>query len=229
MKIVTVTGAGISQSSNIPCFRTETGLWNRYDPNRVCHVDFMYTQESIDFFNTFLELMKTNSPNQIHIWLSSLSNQYECIHFTQNIDTFLEQAGCNNVYHVHGQVDEMRCETCSNQIQSKTREMRCSQCGKMTRPNVVMYGERGRYEFLFNTLFDLTPNDVLIVLGTSCATLKIDTLAHAVDALKILVVNDTSGIDTSGFDRVYKNDIEMVVDKLNIVLKDKCQSHRAEC
>jgi NAD-dependent deacetylase len=116
MKIVVLTGAGISQESGIPTFRGSDGLWEgvrledvatpqafRRDPRRV-HA----------FYNRRRRQLQDPAiqPNAAHLalaeWESSLA-EGDFLLVTQNVDNLHERAGSKNVIHMHGELCKARC------------------------------------------------------------------------------------------------------------------------
>jgi NAD-dependent SIR2 family protein deacetylase len=162
MTIVVFCGAGISALSGIPTFRdSSNGLWKRFDPNRVCHIDNVDSDESIEFFKWFRTLVEQSEPNVNHYWLAELQQSTGCKIYTSNIDNLLERAGCN-VEHVHGDIYS----------------------------RVVMFGEKGDYENLFSDIIDLKEGDTLLVIGASMKIIYLDLLTTHVRCNKIWVNPD---------------------------------------
>ena len=54
-------------------------------------------------------------PNPAHFALAQLENMLQDRLFvcTQNVDNLHEQAGSRNVVHMHGELFESRCDTCT--------------------------------------------------------------------------------------------------------------------
>jgi NAD-dependent SIR2 family protein deacetylase len=164
MTVVVFTGAGISKLSGIPTFREPDGIWSRYDLLRVAHKDYAGSKESEDFFEQIRALCSSVLPNINHHWLYKLQQETQCKIYTSNIDMLLEQAGCT-VKHVHGDVFTIK--------NGKTQ--------------VILYGEKGDYDELFEDIIDLTPSDTFIVAGSSCEITRVDWLAQSVKCKKIWV------------------------------------------
>lgn len=60
--------------------------------------------------------MAEAKPNAAHLAISRLQQGYsgEVYILTQNMDTLHEKAGSENVYHIHGQINKIRCSHCHN-------------------------------------------------------------------------------------------------------------------
>ena len=86
---------------------------------------------------------------------------------TQNVDGLHKKAGSKKVIEMHGNIWNVRCEYCGKvEYRSETDGIiRCSSCGEMTRPDVVLFGEAvKRIDEAFEIL---RKSDNIIVIGTS--------------------------------------------------------------
>jgi NAD-dependent deacetylase len=74
-KVVALTGAGISIESGIPPFRGKGGLWERFDPMEVAHIDALM-RDPARVWNILVKEMKeivdTAKPNDGHKGLAKL-------------------------------------------------------------------------------------------------------------------------------------------------------------
>jgi NAD-dependent deacetylase len=184
-KILIFTGAGLSAESGISTFRdNEDGLWTRYDPSRVANMLTFHSNktEVFQFYNERRLSLSTLKPNAAHFGIAAMQKKYGKDNvkiFTQNIDDFLEQAGCEDVVHVHGEITKMMCMHCGNNWDIGYAEwfedQECPHCdygasenyGTSVKPGVVFFHEQApEYYNLFKT-FKESRNDTIIVIGTS--------------------------------------------------------------
>ncbi|MFQ3201311.1 MAG: NAD-dependent deacetylase [Zhongshania sp.] len=175
-RIVILTGAGISAESGIKTFRAEDGLWEEF------RVEDVVTPEGFAgdpvlvqyFYNARREQLLSDAvkPNSAHFALVKLENEFdgELLIVTQNIDNLHEQAGSNNVIHMHGELLKMRCAytdtiyPIEGDISVDDRCECCGLCGAL-RPHVVWFGEMPlQMEEIYQALENC---DLFIAIGTS--------------------------------------------------------------
>ena len=153
MKILVLTGAGISAESGLGTFRDKGGLWSRFDPMKLATPEaFAKDPEQVHAFYNFRRRNVLDAqPNPAHFALARLGTALaerggELTLVTQNIDDLHERAGTSRVTHMHGELLKARCARC--QAVSPWRQdlavsdpcPGCVQQGHM-RPHVVWFGE----------------------------------------------------------------------------------------
>jgi NAD-dependent protein deacetylase/lipoamidase len=146
---VVLTGAGISTESGIPDFRSAQGIWARYDPFEVAHIDALRRDPMRvwEFYALRLEALAKAEPNEGHRALAELeeSGWIRAV-VTQNVDGLHQRAGSRAVVEVHGSLREAECTACgirvpmSDAIASLPLPA-CPECGEVLKPGVVMFGE----------------------------------------------------------------------------------------
>lgn len=167
---VALTGAGISQESGIPTFRGKNGLWKKYRPEQLATRDaFLKNSELFwEFYNYRRNLIMGASPNNAHMTLSRMEEDgYLSFIVTQNVDGLHKKAGSKNIIEIHGNIWDVKCESCGKvEFRDETEGIvRCSSCGEITRPDVVLFGESVRR---IDDAFEIVRKaDNLIVIGTS--------------------------------------------------------------
>ena len=147
MKLVVLTGAGMSAESGIKTFRDSDGLWENYRIEDVC------TQEALErnpelvigFYNQRRKELYNARPNAGHVGLTKLEQYFDVQIITQNIDDLHERAGSKHVLHLHGELKKVRSSINPELITDlKGWELkpgtRCED-GSMLRPHVVFFGE----------------------------------------------------------------------------------------
>ena len=170
-----LTGAGISTESGIPPFRGKGGLWEKYDPMEVAHIDsFLQDPEKVWnlLFKDMKQVLDKAKPNDSHKGLAKLEELgiLKTI-ITQNVDGLHQIAGSSDVIEFHGNMAWQRCMECDAHFKTSRVEIteippRCD-CGGILRPNAVLFGEMIPQEALWRSRQVATDCDVMLVIGTS--------------------------------------------------------------
>ena len=197
-KLIIFTGSGISAESGIATFRgTNQSLWHNHNIDEVC--DYLTWQDNYDLVHAFYshrraELDKAK-PNAAHFAITDWQKRYKTIVITQNVDSLLEQAGCTDVLHLHGLLNEMICEKCGNIWDIGNAEWTIDSCcpnegcgGRaLVKPNVVFFNQAApKYSDLIRITDDIDPDDVFLVMGTSGKVIAIDHYIYYTPCYKIL-------------------------------------------
>jgi len=108
MKIVVLTGAGVSAESGISTFRDADGLWEGHDVMEVATPQgWAKNQELVlKFYNDRRRQLKEVVPNVAHYAIKKLEQRHEVVIITQNVDNLHERAGSSNIIHLHGELDK---------------------------------------------------------------------------------------------------------------------------
>ena len=174
--IVVLTGAGISAESGIKTFRAADGLWENH------RVEDVATPEAFErdpwlvqkFYNERRRPLLSDEvvENAGHKALARLEAEFsgDFLLVTQNIDNLHEQAGSQNIMHMHGEVLKMRCkhtETIFDCYHDIDVADLCDCCGEPNnlRPHIVWFGEM---PFYMDEIARAISNcDLFISIGTS--------------------------------------------------------------
>ena len=149
MKLVVLTGAGISADSGLRTFRGNDGLWENEPIEAVATPEgyFRDKKRVKDFYNKLRVSLPKFQPNAAHIALAKLEERLgdDFLLITQNVDDLHERAGSKRVLHMHGYLNELRCEKNEEHIfpftGEETMQTKCPICGAMSRPHIVWFGE----------------------------------------------------------------------------------------
>ena len=154
LRVVVLTGAGVSADSGVATFRGAGGLWEgqriedvatpqawRRDPELVWR-----------FYQLRRAALARVEPNAGHRALVELERQLAAVGasftlVTQNVDDLHERAGSRELLHMHGELAVLRCERCDARVRDLERVdptafASCAGCGhERLRPDVVWFGE----------------------------------------------------------------------------------------
>lgn len=173
VNIVILTGAGISAESGIPTFRASDGLWENHRVDDVATpAGFRKDPELVHrFYNERRAAIQTVLPNAAHEALARLEQGWRDGGFllvTQNIDDLHERGGSQNVAHIHGEINKIKCVSCVHEETTTADtcvDTACAKCTLPMRPDVVWFGEMPYYLDVIEPVLDRT--DVFISIGTS--------------------------------------------------------------
>lgn len=199
--IVFFGGAGTSTESNIPDFRSSSGLYTtsnnlKFSPEyMLSHTCFM--KHTTDFYNYYKSNMiyTKAKPNLAHIALTKLekAGKLKAI-ITQNIDGLHQLSGSENVIELHGSVYRNYCIQCNSfynldHILKASTIPTCEKCGGIVKPDVVLY-EEGLDAYNLNNAIKYIQNaDVLIVGGTSLTVYPAAGLIDNYYGNKLILIN----------------------------------------
>jgi len=173
-RTVCLTGAGISVESGIPDFRSEGGLWSKFNPMEYATLS-CFRDDHDKAWKLYRALGATlcgKKPNPAHQALARLEQRgkLSCV-ITQNVDSLHQEAGSRNVLEVHGDHRRLQCLSCDHLEPFKPEHLeegpvpRCTACGDPLKPNVVLFEELPReLERIFEILGEC---DLMLVIGTS--------------------------------------------------------------
>lgn len=149
MRIVVLTGAGISAESGVRTFRDSGGLWEGHAVQDVATPEGFARDPALvqRFYDTRRRAVREVSANPAHRALARLEQVlgHDLVLVTQNIDDLHERAGSQRVIHMHGELNTALCVRCNQRTgwhQDLLDAPPCPACGQgVLRPDVVWFGE----------------------------------------------------------------------------------------
>ncbi|MFC7236269.1 SIR2 family NAD-dependent protein deacylase [Halosegnis marinus] len=153
--VVAFTGAGVSTASGIPDFRSEGGIWERWNPDDFHVRRFRADPDGFwrDRAAMVAEVYDGPEPNAAHEALADLESAGVLDRVvTQNVDGLHTAAGSENVVEIHGSGDRVACTDCGTRRAAdpyyesvRAGEVdgapRCPDCDGVLKPDVVLFGE----------------------------------------------------------------------------------------
>ena len=203
--IVFFGGAGVSTESNIPDFRSESGLYNavsKYGKSPETMISHSFFLSDMD---TFFDYYKNNliyteaKPNKAHTALARLEEEGKLKGIvTQNIDGLHQMAGSKNVYELHGSVLRNYCMECGtfydldyvmDEAHCQGMIPKCEKCGGVVKPDVVLYEEALDENVITGAVNAISKADTLIVGGTSLVVYPAAGLINYFNGKDIILIN----------------------------------------
>ena len=175
MRIVVLTGAGISAESGVPTFRDADGLWEGHRVEDVATPEAFEVQPTVvhRFYDARRRALAAVEPNPAHRALARLEGELgdDLLVVTQNIDDLHERAGSQRITHMHGELLSALCRACRGRVRWHDELVDlppCPRCGACElRPDVVWFGEIPyRMDDIQHAL---ARTDLFVSIGTSGA------------------------------------------------------------
>lgn len=167
---IITAGAGMGVDSGLPDFRGTKGFWNAYPEYSRLAISFEECANPMHFArdpefgwgfyghrtNIYRETVPHEGFHIIQKWIERNSADYFVV--TSNVDGQFQKAGYEDekILEVHGSIHWLQCqEVCCDDIwhndetfridESTMRAVgnlpRCAKCGKISRPNILMFGD----------------------------------------------------------------------------------------
>jgi NAD-dependent deacetylase len=179
-QVVVFTGAGISTESGIPDYRSQGGIWDKFQP--VYFDDFMAQKNArIRYWDQRLDMekgLKHARPNKGH---NSIARLYQmgCLTsvITQNIDGLHQLSGIpsDKIIELHGNTRRVRCMRCRQlisweetmvMIDAGVKAPECA-CGGYFKPDTISFGQAMPEQETRRASMLSAQSDVFIVVGST--------------------------------------------------------------
>lgn len=170
--LIIAAGAGMGVDSGLPDFRGNDGFWKAYPALAEANIEFYSIacpdefhrnrRRAWGFYGHRLNLYRNTVPHEgfeiLKRWAEPML--HGCSVFTSNVDGQFQKAGFDprDVREYHGSIHHLQCLTpCSRDtwpagdfdpmIDVEACDLlselpRCSLCGELARPNVLLFGDR---------------------------------------------------------------------------------------
>ena len=211
-RIVVFTGAGISTESGISDYRSQGGLWERYQP--VTIQEFLADEEKRREYwrrkkETYVQ-MRDAQPNEGHFAIARLEKIGTLAGvITQNIDGLHRKAGSQNVIEIHGTNLEVICLSCGklcpcdpiyDRLNSGEDIPLCQDCGGLLKPNTISFGQQLNPETLQRAYQWLQDCDLMIAVGSTLIVepaASMPRIAKENGASLVIINRDSTPLDSS--------------------------------
>ena len=176
MRIVVLSGAGMSAESGISTFRDNGGLWDQYNVEDVATPEgWMRNPQLVtDFYNVRRKQLLEVEPCLGHKLVAKLEDTHAVTVITQNVDNLHERAGSSYIIHLHGELMKVTSSISPNDSQyiktldEEHLEVKIGDLaddGSQLRPFIVWFGES--VPEIEKAAEECAKAEMLIVIGTS--------------------------------------------------------------
>ena len=117
MRVLVLTGAGVSAESGIPTFRGKDGYWRNLDPTKLATPEAFARDPQLvwDWYRERRERIRNAQPNAAHHAIAKLAQHAgDFLLVTQNVDDLHARAGmpAEKMVQIHGDIFVTRCSRC---------------------------------------------------------------------------------------------------------------------
>ena len=117
MRVLVLTGAGVSAESGIPTFRGKDGYWRNLDPTKLATPEAFARDPQLvwDWYRERRKRIRNARPNAAHEAIARLAQRTdEFLLVTQNVDDLHSRAGipAQKMVRIHGDIFATRCSRC---------------------------------------------------------------------------------------------------------------------
>ncbi len=196
MRVLVITGAGVSAESGIPTFRGKDGYWRNLDPAKLATPEAFARDPKLvwEWYRERRQRICNAQPNAAHAAIAKLAQHAnEFLLVTQNVDDLHVRAGMpkEKMVQIHGNIFITRCSRCDfsqkdykheheqeheheheHEHEKEDQDVdlpRCPECNALMRPGVVWFGEQLPWNELqrVESYLDRGSCDLVIVAGTT--------------------------------------------------------------
>jgi NAD-dependent deacetylase len=217
VRVVVLTGAGVSAESGVPTFRDADGLWEGHRPEEVATPEAFAADPALvhRFYDARRAGLLSVEPNAAHKALARLEAALgeDLLVITQNVDDLHERAGSTRVLHLHGEIASALCTGCEGRVRWSAPlgdGPACPACGEPgLRPDVVWFGEMP-YR-LEEALAAVTEAEVFAAIGTSGVVYPAAGFVRMAYAARTVEINLERTESSEFFDEVRLGPASVVV------------------
>jgi NAD-dependent deacetylase len=182
VRVLVITGAGVSAESGIPTFRGKDGYWRNLNAAKLATPEAFARDPKLvwEWYRERRQRIRSATPNAAHQAIMTLGQRSgEFLLVTQNVDDLHLRAGSprEKMVQIHGDIFISRCARCDFSRNDYEREQEkedadlphCPRCRALMRPGVVWFGEKLPLKEVqrVENYLHRGPCDFVIVAGTT--------------------------------------------------------------
>jgi NAD-dependent protein deacetylase/lipoamidase len=179
VRVLILTGAGVSAESGIPTFRGKDGYWRNLDPAKLATPEAFERDPELvwEWYGERRRRVRDAQPNAAHAAIAKLVRHAdEFLLVTQNVDDLHARAGLaeEKMVQIHGDIFVTKCSRCDFEQEHDHEHEdenipKCPECDALMRPGVVWFGEQLPWNEVqrVENYLNRGPCDLVIVAGTT--------------------------------------------------------------
>ncbi|GAA0781610.1 NAD-dependent deacetylase [Roseibium denhamense] len=180
IRIVAMTGAGISTDSGIPDYRSPGGAWTKRQPVQYQYFVSSHESRMKDWDQRFemQEVFGRAHPNAAHLALAALARRGNLtMLITQNVDGLHQRSGVpqEKLVELHGNATFATCLSCGARAELEDQRASveadespaCQKCGGYLKAAVINFGQQMPELELERAAAACEDCDLFLVLGSS--------------------------------------------------------------
>ncbi len=200
LRVVVLTGAGVSAESGVPTFRGAGGLWKQFRPEELATpVAFGRDPRLVwEWYAWRRETVGRCRPNAAHLALARwMLSRAGVTLVSQNVDNLHERAAEEAArgggdaeraapIRLHGSLFHDRCTRCTHRAEGGAVDTsavetlpHCPECGGLLRPDVVWFGEMLPVRETQRAFEAAADAEACLVIGTTGAVYPAAGVVHA--------------------------------------------------
>jgi NAD-dependent deacetylase len=209
LRVVVLTGAGVSAESGVPTFRGAGGLWKQFRAEDLATpIAFGRDPRLVwEWYGWRREEVRQCRPNPAHLALARwILSRAGVTLVSQNVDDLHERAAREAAadadasaralpIKLHGSLFHDRCARCNHPVEGGAVDAtsveslpHCAECGGLMRPDVVWFGEMLPARAVEAAFAAAAEAEACLVIGTTGAVYPAAGVAHAAKAASASVV-----------------------------------------
>ena len=229
-RIVGFTGAGISTESGIPDYRSQGGIWDKFQP---VYLDEFLADESKRLLywerkKALWQGIRDARVSKTHVFFKDLYDDERLLGLiTQNIDGLHEKSGLpkNVLVNIHGTNLEVICMQCKDitpahetldDLDLDNGAPLCAQCSGLLKPNTISFGQSLIEEDLERAQSLALSCDMIIAAGSTLVVqpaASFPVIAKNNGALLAIITQSDTPLDSTA-DFVFHEKLGDFIDRL---------------
>ena len=213
--IVALLGPGILEECDLPNFRNDDACYEvestyGYSPTELLSAQFFETRKEL-FFQYYKDIiLKKGTPCPALYSLAKLEQLGKLKSIvTTNMYNIEKEAGCKNVIHLYGYVEDNKCPRCGKSyslsyIKNASSVPLCEKCQAAIRPQILLIGELLDNGLITHAANAIEHADMLLLLGTHINDYRMGKLIQYYTGNRLVVLNDIVHCADSNADLLIK-------------------------